>query len=211
MEYWLGTETDKIRFPIAPKENGINRSADIGSENIIKFGEVSTHNGIKLKTTEISSFFPNRVYSFCEYKNFISPWEFIEKIESWMYNEQKLRFIVTGTPTNLLCKISDFNTKPQKGTGDIDFELSLIEHKDIEIPRIYANSSSNNNRPTNSSTNNKRQVRHKVVKGDNLWDISQRYYGNGKLYPKIKDANKNVYPCLKTSNVIYPYMTLLIP
>jgi nucleoid-associated protein YgaU len=33
---------------------------------------------------------------------------------------------------------------------------------------------------------------HEVVKGESLWKIAERYYGDGSLYPKIFEANRDV-------------------
>lgn len=46
---------------------------------------------------------------------------------------------------------------------------------------------------------------HTVVKGDSLWDIAQKYLGNGSRYPEIKELND-----LK-SNTIYSGWKLKIP
>ena len=43
-----------------------------------------------------------------------------------------------------------------------------------------------------------------VIKGDSLWAIAQKYYGNGSLYPKIKKLNG------LSSNVIYPGQKLRV-
>jgi nucleoid-associated protein YgaU len=40
---------------------------------------------------------------------------------------------------------------------------------------------------------------HEVAKGESLWKIAERYYGDGSLYPKIFEANKDV---LKDPNKI---------
>ena len=33
---------------------------------------------------------------------------------------------------------------------------------------------------------------HEVTKGESLWKIAERYYGDGSLYPKIFEANRDV-------------------
>jgi nucleoid-associated protein YgaU len=33
---------------------------------------------------------------------------------------------------------------------------------------------------------------HEVKKGETLWKIAEHYYGDGKLYPKIFEANRDV-------------------
>ena len=219
MEIYLGTDDDKIRFPVVPSSIGVNRSNNIDTQTVIKLGEVPIFNGTSLKTIELTSFFPNQEYSFCDYTGFIKPYEFSEKIQKWMYEGKPLRIIVTDSPTNMQCLIQQFDTVEQDGTRDLYFTLNLLEYRPIEVPNL-SNSNSNNNsnssqntgRPNKTDANSSsQQKKHKVVKGDSLWAIAQKHYGNGSLYPKIKEANKTKYPSLAKSNVIYTNMELIIP
>ena len=220
MEIYLGTDNDKIRFPVVPSAIGVNRSNNIDTESVLKLGEVPIFNGTSLKTIELTSFFPNQEYSFCDYIGFMKPYEFSDKIQKWMYEGKPLRIIVTDSPTNMQCLIQQFDTVEQDGTRDLYFTLNLLEYRPIEVPNLSnSNQSSNSNnsqnisRPSenNDSSNSNQQKIHKVVKGDSLWAIAQKYYGNGSLYPKIKEANKTKYPSLAKSNVIYTNMELIIP
>ena len=224
MEIYLGTDNDKIRFPVVPSSIGVNRSNNIDTQSVLKLGEVPIFNGTSLKTIELTSFFPNQEYSFCDYTGFMKPYQFSEKIQKWMYEGKPLRIIVTDSPTNMQCLIQQFDTVEQDGTRDLYFTLNLLEYRPIEVPNLSnsnasssstsnsSNNSQNTSRPseTNTSSNNQ-QKSHKVIKGDSLWDIAQKYYGNGSLYPKIKEANKDKYPSLSSSNVIYTNMELIIP
>ena len=220
MEIYLGTDNDKIRFPVVPSSIGVNRSNNIDTQAVIKLGEVPIFNGTSLKTIELTSFFPNQEYSFCDYTGFMKPYEFSDKIQKWMYEGKPLRIIVTDSPTNMQCLIQQFDTAEQDGTRDLYFTLNLLEYRPIEVPNLSNNNQSNNSnnsqnisRPSenNDSSNSNQQKIHKVVKGDSLWAIAQKYYGNGSLYPKIKEANKTKYPSLAKSNVIYTNMELIIP
>ena len=214
MEIYLGTDNDKIRFPVVPSSIGVNRSNNIDTQAVIKLGEVPIFNGTSLKTIEFTSFFPNQEYNFCDYTGFMKPYEFSEKIQKWMYEGKPLRVIVTDSPTNMQCLIQQFDTVEQDGTRDLYFTLNLLEYRPIEVSNLNNSSSSSSSdnltRPSEEITNNTQKT-HKVVKGDCLWDIAQKYYGKGSLYPKIKEANKSKYPSLAKSNVIYPNMELIIP
>ena len=220
MEIYLGTDNDKIRFPVVPSSIGVNRSNNIDTQAVIKLGEVPIFNGTSLKTIELTSFFPNQEYSFCDYTGFMKPYEFSDKIQKWMYEGKPLRIIVTDSPTNMQCLIQQFDTVEQDGTRDLYFTLNLLEYKPIEVPNLSNNNQSNNSnnsqnisRPSenNNSSNSNQQQTHKVVKGDSLWAIAQKYYGKGSLYPKIKEANKSKYPSLAKNNIIYPNWELIIP
>ena len=216
MEIYLGTDNDKIRFPVVPSSIGVNRSNNIDTQAVIKLGEVPIFNGTSLKTIELTSFFPNQEYSFCDYTGFMKPYEFSEKIQKWMYEGKPLRVIVTDSPTNMQCLIQQFDTVEQDGTRDLYFTLNLLEYRSIEVPTLSDNNSNNSSdnatRPSEANTNaNTQQRTHKVKKGDCLWDIAQKYYGKGSLYLKIKEANKSKYPSLAKSNVIYTNMELIIP
>lgn len=47
-----------------------------------------------------------------------------------------------------------------------------------------------------------------VVRGDCLWRIAQRFYGQGVLWPRIFDANRTQ---IKNPNLIYPGQRFVIP
>ena len=49
---------------------------------------------------------------------------------------------------------------------------------------------------------------HEVAKGESLWKIAERYYGDGSLYPKIFEANRDV---LKDPDKIRVGQRLRIP
>ena len=215
MEIYLGTDNDKIRFPVVPSVIGVNRSNNIDTQSVLKIGEVPVFNGTSLKTIELTSFFPNKEYSFCDYTGFMKPYEFSDKIQKWMYEGKPLRIIVTDSPTNMQCLIQQFDTVEQDGTRDLYFTLSLLEYRPIKVPVLNNNTNSNSNNNQNTTrpnTNlNSQQKTYKVVKGDSLWAIAQKHYGKGSLYPKIKEANKSKYPSLAKNNIIYPKWELIIP
>lgn len=58
----------------------------------------------------------------------------------------------------------------------------------------------------NTSTPIENKKYHIVQKGDTLWAIAKKYYGNGNQYPRIAQANN-----IKNPDIIYPGQKLLIP
>ena len=93
------------------------------------------------------------------------------------------------THSNIQVMITSFDYKEQDGTRDVYYNISLTECIDIKINKTsQANNNSNNNtnRPTENNPSSNKKI-HKVVKGDSLWAIAQKYYGNGSKYPQIKE------------------------
>lgn len=215
MEIWLKLDDKNVkdfRFPVVPNDYDFETSNIINSSNITKLGEVGFYGGDNLSPLEISSFFPSKNYSFCQYSDFPKPLECVTYIKKLIKDKRIPRLIYTDTDINIPVLIESFNYGRKDGTQDIYFTLKFKEYRKIEVPEISksTNSTQNNQRPT-TDKNTTTQRTHTVKKGDNLWDISQKYLGKGSLYNKIKEANWNTYPSLKKNNIIYVNWKLVIP
>ncbi|MFN1900464.1 LysM peptidoglycan-binding domain-containing protein [Clostridioides difficile] len=122
-----------------------------------------------------------------------------------------LRYIITETDVNMEVIIESLKHGKQDGTNDVYFTLSLKEYKRIQIPSVNFSDgkiTSVKDVPITKGFETKKQRTHKVVKGDNLWSLSQKYYGNGDLYEKIVKANDKL---IKTADHIEDGWVLVIP
>ena len=110
--------------------------------------------------------------------------------------EKKIpRLIYTDTDINVPVLIESFNYGRKDGTQDIYFTLKFKEYRKIEVPEIgQSNSTQNNQRPTTDKNTNTQQT-HTVKKGDNLWDISQKYLGKGSLYNITIESKNKIKMC----------------
>lgn len=211
MEIWLRQANNTFRFPVIPPSFEINGSATINISNILSVGDIAVFGGLGLKTIELSSFFPNQEYSFCNYNGFPKPYDCVNLIESWMKEGYILRFIITETNINFECIIADFNYREQDYSRDVYFTLSLKEYRRIQIFKVNINNdeklSSEKNVPLTKGFDT-RQKTHKVVEGDTLFKIAKKYYGNGDLWEKIYKANEDK---IKNPSVIKNGWVLIIP
>ena len=212
MEMWLRTSGKEMLFPIMPSSFNLEGSSTIHTSTVVKLGEVSVYGGNNLRRISIDSFFPSRKYHFVKTPSLQEPYDYVNQIRDWMNKGQDVRFIITETDINMLCFIESFEYGEQDASRDVYFSISLVECK---IPKlIYENSNPTTNTPrpeTPQDSQTSQQKTHQVKKGDCLWSIAQRYYGDGSLYPKIKEANKSKYPSLAKNNIIYTNMVLIIP
>lgn len=220
-EIWFKTKDKAIRLPVIPSE--FERVIDAGYDTnaIIGLGDVAVLTSNGLAQLSLSSFFPNNEYSFNEYSNVPKPYDMVRYFKEWKNKGTVVRVIFTGTDINQEMYVTNFAYGEKDGTGDVYYNMDLLEYRPIIVPTITENNSNNTqntNRPTDTNNNNSNknntnntQKTHKVKKGDCLWDIAQKYYGKGNLYPKIKEANKSKYPSLAKNNVIYVNWELIIP
>ena len=212
MEMWLRTSGKEMLFPIMPSSFNLEGSSTIHTSTVVKLGEVSVYGGNNLRRISINSFFPSRKYHFVKTPSLQEPYDYVNQIRDWMNKGQDVRFIITETDINMLCFIESFEYGEQDASRDVYFSISLVECK---IPKLlYGNSNPTTNTPrpeTPQDSQTSQQKTHQVKKGDCLWSIAQRYYGDGSLYPKIKEANKSKYPSLAKNNTIYTNMVLIIP
>ena len=216
-EIWFKTKDKAIRLPIVPAEFERVIPASYDTNNVISLGDIATFNGNGLAELSLSSFFPNHEYTFNAYSNVSKPYDMVSHFKEWKNKGTVVRVIFTGTDINQEMYITNFSYGEKDGTGDVYYTMDLLEYRPITVPVITENklnNTQNTSRPTDNNSNNANtstQKTHKVKKGDCLWDIAQKYYGKGSLYPKIKEANKTKYPSLAKNNIIYTYMELIIP
>ncbi|WP_343109861.1 LysM peptidoglycan-binding domain-containing protein [Clostridioides difficile] len=208
---WLRQADNTFRFPIFPSSFEVKGNSIVNTTNIIKLGEVVVFGGVGLRSTDISSFFPNQNYPFCDYAGFPKPYDCVALLKDWMEKGYILRFIITETNINFECIITDFSYKEQDGTRDVYFTLNLKEYKRIQIPKVNTNNdeklSSAKNVPLTKGFDTKQKT-HKVGKGDSLWSLAKKYYGKGDLWKKIYDANKKL---IKNPDLIKDGWVLIIP
>ncbi|WP_407310916.1 hypothetical protein [Desulfosporosinus sp. SB140] len=132
MEFWLIQNNDNLRLPVPPSSYAIKKALNNTSVIVEGIGEVSFIGKPKLaEIPPITSFFPSKYYSFCQYSTFPTPKECTDLIEKWMASGNPIRYLVTGISLNTLCSIEDFEYGEQDGTGDVYFTLTLKEYKVI--------------------------------------------------------------------------------
>lgn len=215
MQVWL-KGSSPLRFPVLPSEYKVSGSKGIETVNINAIGEVDLEGMRGLRTVSFSSFFPQHYdSSYCEFSRIKKPGRYIKQIEQIM-SEGITRIIITGTPINFSCRISSFDYEENDGTGDINFSISLKEHRKIVITQssIVTEGSQYGSEDASSKDAAKREdTREKprtytVKRGDCLSSIARKLTGNSNWHA-LYEQNKAVIG--SNPNLIKDGTVLMIP
>jgi nucleoid-associated protein YgaU len=219
VEYWLSKGNDRLRLAVNPESLQYTSPFNYTETKISSLGDVTTIGFRGLKEFTIQSFWPaNYDPSYCEYSGFISPADFVSKIEAWRSQRAPISFVMTGVSRVNYPQVTirDFQFEQEKAgePGDIYYTLTLKEYRYYNVTKVDTSKPSKSTTPTKSRPPAPKPAAVKtyvVKKGDCLWKIAARkdVYGDGSKWPKIYNANKKVIG--KNPNLIKPGQKLVIP
>lgn len=174
---------------------------------LLNIGEANLKGNRGLTGTSLSSFFPSKKSPFYKHAK-KKPKEYVELLKKWKTNNTVVRVIVTDMGVNMAMLIDNLSFSMNEGDEDIYYKIDLSEYRTLNVPSVKIDTKVKSNglteRPNTAGAGNT----HTVVRGDTLWAIAKKYYGNGSQYTKIYNANTDK---IKNPNLIYPGQVLTIP
>lgn len=216
---------DKMLCPVAPSKLQIKINGNDKTLTLINEGEVSILKKSKLTEVSFDIHLPNVQYPFAVYKSgFKDAQYYLERLEQLKINQQPFQFIVTRTlpngkmlfDTNLKVTLKDYQIKEDANEAfDVIVSINLIQFRSFETKTCKIKKSENKTvikkkkpRSIEKSPKPSTTKTYTVKKGDCLWMIARKFYGDGSKYPIIANANKGK---IKSLNLIYPGQVLTIP
>lgn len=220
-EFYFGN----LPLPVAPSKLQLKIGNTNKTHTLIDGSEINVLKLPKLTEVSFDLLIPAVHYSFAVYKNNeFKPIEyFIETFEALKTQKKAFQFKVIRTlpdgtvlfDTDMKVSLEDYTIKEDAKQGfDVAVSIKLKQYQDyktktcdIKIVDNKPAANINNTRPPgeNEPTGG---ITHTVVKGDTLWGMAKKYYGDGKKYPVIYEANKEK---IKNPNLIYPGQVFVIP
>ena len=94
------------------------------------------------------------------------------------------------------------------GTNEVTRAVATVSLKKANDAAPSVGPVSGGSKPVTTPPNPAPQRTHTVVKGNTLWGLAQKYYGQGVLWPRIFDANRSK---IKDPHWIYPGQVFVIP
>lgn len=194
-----------VLCPVAPGKITIDYGSGCETVDLARGGKIGLPRNNDLRKIELSLLLPNYKYPFAVYKSGFHNADFyVEKFQKLMHDKIPFQFIVArwgpsrihGRGTNITCLMESLRVDEDARNGcDYTASITLREYRDFAAEKLdldSANSIFKKQRPAeNSPAPKNNSTVYRVVKGDCMWMIAQRFYGNGNLYDKIYEANKS--------------------
>lgn len=180
--------TREIRIPWLPEKIRYKSGGVImATYEILDRGDVAVPTGSGLAGFSWESVFPgeNRKVSSLQRGTWQAPQVYHNILNDWKQKGTPLHILVTGYPFNMDVLLEDYEGDAAGGFGDMEYTLSFIEDRDITVSTIKKITTKRQSNQTSGRT-------YTIVKGDTLWDISQRFYGTGTKWETIYNANKDI-------------------
>lgn len=213
-------ENASYRLPTNPEQLDISSVQAIEKYEVLKLGQIAIPTHMELKEYSFECEFPNQVCSYVETPGkFKDADYYIDLFSQWRDGLIPVRFIASngiGKDINTLVLIEGLNIIEKAGEeGDKYINFKLVEYRVYGKKSVVVKVDSSDNKVAKAVVENpkpkvnpKNNGSYTVKKGETLWAIAKKYYGNGSQYTKIFNANKDK---IKNPNLIYPGQKLVIP
>ena len=217
---------DKCLLPIAPKKLEIKINNANETLTLIDDGQINILKTAQLTDVEFECLIPQVQYPFASYRSgFKGASYFLNYFEQLKTGKKPFQFIVSRTlptgkvlfSTNLKVSLEDYKITEQATDGfDLTVKIKMKQYRDYGTKTVSIKASQSKpkvtvkkSRSAETSPAPKSAKTYTVVKGDCLWNIAKKFYGNGAKYTVIYNANKDVIG--RNPNLIYPGQVLTIP
>lgn len=219
--FYLGN----VLLPIPPSKLELKISNNNKTYNLINYSQINVLKNPGLSSLEFEVVLPNTKYPFAMYKNnFQNAKYYLGVLENLKVNRSAFQFIVVRKfpngkdifNTNIKVALEEYTITDTTEEGfDTKVKIKLKQYKEYSTKKVQV--TIKQYRPpavTRTVTTNNTAVakpsgqNYTVKRGDCLWNIAKRFYGNGAKYTTIYNANRSK---IRNPNLIYPGQILWIP
>lgn len=222
-DFYLG----RCLLPIAPEKLQVKINSANRTLTLINEGEVNLLKTPALTDVEFECRIPQIRYPFAVYPmGFKEAAYFLDYFERLKTDKKPFQFIVSRAlpdgkvlfSTNMKVSMEDYGITEQAKEGfDLQVKIKLKQYRAYSTKTVsikgmqdgQVTAEESKTREEEQSPAPETSQRYVVVKGDCLWSIAKKFYGDGTKYMAIYEANREVVG--GNPNKIYPGQELVIP
>ena len=201
--FYLGN----VLLPIPPSKLELKISNNNKTYNLINYSQINVLKNPGLSSLEFEVVLPNTKYPFAMYKNnFQNAKYYLGVLENLKVNRSAFQFIVVRKfpngkdifNTNIKVALEEYTITDTTEEGfDTKVKIKLKQYKEYSTKKVQV--TIKQYRPpavTRTVTTNNTAVakpsgqNYTVKRGDCLWNIAKRFYGNGAKYTTIYNAKE---------------------
>lgn len=212
----------KLRLSALPEEIAVNIAQRFSRYDIIGLGPVQVPSGEELtmygwKSTLYGKERKNAPWI----REWVDPEVILSYFNTWKKYNVKLKLLISGKNVNQYVYLESCDYKAVGGFGDYEYEISFIEAKNLSVSVTKKKTTKTTAKSTTAKRTSKTKKKtYTIKKGDCLWNIARKYYGNGSQWKKIYNENKSVldkaakkygYSNCRNGNLIFPGTKITIP
>ncbi len=202
---FLNSKTgEQLTMPVTPPDFHVETGRSITQLDMAQTGQVNLP-GLEALFNEQQTFLlPSSARNYTSPGYTGDPYGIVDTLTRWSLSGDVLRLIVTQTPVNLPILLAPVRYGEEDGTGDVYVTLTMRQYRELAAETTERSDTGNAGRAQPQAT--KAATAYTVVRGDTMWGIARRYYGDGRLAWKLA-----AYNGIKNANLIYPGQKVTIP
>lgn len=200
------TETgQELTMPVTPSSYPMAAGRVVERLDMAETGQIALPGLLSLLNEPLEVMLPAQLYPFCTAGAVADPDYYLELLTDWSREGYVCRYIVAGTAINIPVLLGPVEYEERDGANDVYAKISLYEYRYLEEVQVEQ-ATQNSSRPAETAGLPTMADSYTVVKGDSLWAICKKFYGDGSLAYKLATANE-----LSNPNLIYPGQVLALP
>lgn len=217
---------DKCFLPVTPSKLTMKINNKNKTVTLVDEGEINIPKKAGLTDIEFECEIPQVKQPYAVYPSgFKGAGYYLDYFEQLKTSKKPFQFIVCRQSpnnkkffnTNIKVTLEDYKIVEDANEGfDLKIKISLKQYRDygtktvnVQIAASKPKATVEPQREAVSSPAPAAAQSYTVVKGDCLWNVAKKFYGNGSKYTVIYNANKGVIG--GNPNLIYPGQVLTIP
>jgi nucleoid-associated protein YgaU len=211
-----------MRLPVNPEEIEVSSTQANEKYEILKLGQIAVPSHMELKEYSFEIELPHECLHYVETPNlFKNAEEYLTILTEWRDELEPIRFLAgmaTGEYTlasniiNTPVLIESLSVKEKAGEEQDKYvSIKLLEYREFgkqEVLLEVDKKTGKTKKAKADKSNPKSNGSYVVQRGDTLWAIAKKYYGDGSKYTKIFNANKDK---IKNPSLIYAGQKLVMP